>query len=76
MGWVWVKMGINGAFGVTKRKDNEKRVVDFRAERELVVGHMCLKNRNLHRCIRVTRVREGMEIMSITDLVLVKRDMI
>ena len=48
----------------------------FCEERDLCVGNTYFEHRSLHKYTRVSRGREGVEIKSIIDLVLVKRDML
>ena len=48
----------------------------FCAERELCVGNMYFKHMSLHKYTRVARGQDGVEVKSMIDLVLVKRDML
>ena len=65
---------ITGALGVPGENCNESG--GFCAERELCVGNTYFKHRCLHKYTRVVRDQDGMEINSMVDLVLVKRDML
>ena len=77
-GWIGdrIRDGITGAFGVPRENDNGRRVVELRAEMGLCVGKTYFKHRSLHKYTRVVRGRDGVEIKSLIDLVLVKRDML
>ena len=48
----------------------------FCAERGLCVGNTYLKNRSLHKYTRVARGQGGVEVNSLLDLALVKKDML
>ena len=56
--------------------DNGRRVVEVCAERGLCVSNTYFKHRSLHKYTRVARGQDGVEIKSMIDLVLVKRDML
>ena len=71
-----ITAGITGAFGVPGENDNDRKVVEFCAERGLCVGNTYLKQRSLRQYTRVARGQERMEIKNMIDLVLVKRDML
>ena len=77
-GWIgdMTRAGITGAFGVPGENDNGRRIVVFSAERGLYVGKAFFKHRSLHKYTRVARGRDGVEIKSMIDLVLVRRDML
>ena len=77
-GWIGdrTRDGIEGAFGDPGENDNGRRVVVFCAERGLYVGSTYFKHRILHKYTRVARGRDGVEIKSMVDLALVKRDML
>ena len=61
---------IIGAFGVSGKSENEKRMLaDFCAER-------CLCVANIYKYTRVLRGRGGMKIMRMIDLFLVKRNIL
>ena len=51
-------------------------VAEFCTERGLCMSNTYFKHRNLHKYTRVARGQDGMEIKSMIDLVLVKRDML
>ena len=53
-----------------------EKVVDYCEERGLCVGNTYFKHRSLHMYTRAARVQNGVEIKSIIDLVLVKRDIL
>ena len=77
-GWIGDKMraGITGTFGVSGENDNVRRVMEFCAERGLCVGNAYCKHSSFHKYTRVARVQDGVEVKSMTDLVLVKRYML
>ena len=78
-GWIReerTRASITGAFVVPGENDNGRRIVDFCSERGLCVGNTYFKNRSLHKYTRITRRQDGVEIKSMIDLVLVKRDML
>ena len=50
--------------------------MEFCAERGLCVGNTYFKHRNLHKYTRVARGQDRVELKSMIDLVLVKRDML
>ena len=74
-GWIEdrTRAGITGGFRVTG--ENVRRVVEFCVERGLCVGNTYFKHRSLHKYTRVARGQDGVEIKSMINLVLVKRDM-
>ena len=51
-------------------------MVEFCEERGLCVGTTYFKHRSLHKYTRVARGRDGVEIKSMIDLVLMKSDML
>ena len=55
---------------------NGRRVVEYCAERGLCVGNTYFKHRSLHKYTRVAKGQDGMEVKSMIDLVLVKKDML
>ena len=71
-----MRAGITGAFGVPEENDNGRRVVEFCAERELCVGNTYFKHRNLHKYTRAPRGQDRVEVQSMIDLVLEKKDML
>ena len=62
--------------GVPGENDNGRRVVKFSAERGLCVGNTYFKHMSLHKYSRVTKGQDGVEIKSMIDMVLVKRDIL
>ena len=50
--------------------------MEFYEKRGLCVGNTYFKHRGLHKYTRKARGREGVEIKSMIDLLLVKRDML
>ena len=67
---------IIGSFRVPGENDNGRRVVEFCTERGLCVGNTYSKHRSLHKYTRVARDKDGVEVKSMIDLVLVKKDML
>ena len=51
-------------------------MVEFCAEKGLCVGNTHFMLRSLHKYTRVARSQDGVEIKSMMDLLLVKRDML
>ena len=54
-----------------QKNDNGRRVIDFCAERGF-----CVEHKSLHKCTRVIRGQDEMELLSMIDLVLVKKDIL
>ena len=77
-GWIRDKVGASatGAFGVPGENDSERRVVEFCTERRLCVGNTYFKHKSWLKYTRVARGQDGVEVMSIIDPVLVKKDML
>ena len=75
-GWIGdrIRAGITGAFGVLE--ENDKRVKEFCAERGLCVGNIYFKHRSLRKYTRVARGQGRVEVKSMIDLVLMKKDMV
>ena len=63
-GWIGdrKRAGIIGAFGVPGKSDNDKRIVEFYAERGLCVGNTYFKHSSLHKCRMVARVESAVEV--------------
>ena len=70
----WIRDGINDAFGVPGENDNGKGVPEFCAERGLCVSNTYFKYRSLHKYTRVAKGQNGVEVKSMIDLVLAKKD--
>ena len=68
--------GVFGVFGVPVENYNGRRVVEFCAERWLCVGSTYFEDKSLHKYMRVARCKDGVEVKSKIDLILVKRDML
>ena len=51
-------------------------MVEFCAERGLCMSNTYFKHRSLHKYTRVVMGQDGVEIKSMTDLVLVKKDIV
>ena len=77
-GWVGDKMkvGITGAFGVPGYNDNGRRVTYICAEIGLCVGNTSFDHKSLQKYTRVARHQDRVEIMSIIDLVIMKKDIL
>ena len=67
---------IIGRFGVPRENDNGRRAIDFCSERGLCMGDTYFENKSLYKYTRMTRGQDGAEVKNITDLVLVKNDML
>ena len=63
-------------FGIPGENDEERRVMEFYAERGLCVGNTYFEHKSLHKYTRVAREQDGIEVKSMIDLVLVKKDML
>ena len=70
-----VRGGITGAFGVPGENENGRRVVEFYAERGVCVcvDNTYFEHKSLH---KYTRGQDGVEVKSMTDLMMVKKDML
>ena len=55
-----------------EKKNNGKRVIDFCAERGLSVSNTYFEHKSLQKYTSMSRGQDGVEIMSITDPLLVK----
>ena len=55
---------------------NGRRVEEFCAETGLCVGNTYFEHKNLHKYTRVVRGQDGVEVKSMIDLMLVKKDML
>ena len=71
-----MKTDIIDAFGVPGENENGRRVAEFCAERELCVGNTYFEHKNLHKYTRVVRSQDGVEVKSMTDMMLVKKYML
>ena len=74
--WRWTRAAITGVFGVLRENDKGRRVVEFGAERRLCMGTIYFKSKSLHRYTKVAMGQDGVEVKNMTDLVLVKKDML
>ena len=77
-GWIGdrTRAGITGAFGVPRENDNGRRVVKLCEKNGICEGTTHFKHRSLHKYTRVAMGRDNVEIKSMIDLVLVKRNML
>ena len=64
---------VYGGFGVPGENDIGSRVIDFCTERGFFVCNSYFEHKLSHKYTRVVRGQDGMEIMKIIDLVLVKK---
>ena len=71
-----MRTGITGAFRVLGENENGRRVAKFCAERWLCVGNTYYEHKNLHKYTRVAKSQDGVEVKSMIDLVLVKKDIL
>ena len=51
-------------------------MVEFWAEKELCVGNTYFKRRSLYKYTRVARGQHGVEVKSMIDMMLVKKDLL
>ena len=51
-------------------------MVEFYAERELCMGNTYFEHRSLHKYTRVARGQDGMEVKTMIDLALKRKDML
>ena len=72
----WVRAGITDGFGVSGENDNSRRVVQFCVERGMCVSNIYFEHRSLRNYMKVAWGQERVEVKSMIDLVLVKRDML
>ena len=63
-------------FGIQEKNGNGRRVVEFCAEWGLGMINIYFKHKSLHKYTRVPRGQDGIEIKSMIDLVLLKKDML
>ena len=71
-----MRASIAGTFGVPGENDNGRKVMEFYAERGLCIGNTYFKHRSLDKYTRVSRGQDRVEVRSMIDLVLVKKDML
>ena len=67
-----LRVGITSTFVILEENNSEKRLIEYCAERRLCVVNTYLKYKSLHKYNMVARCLDGMEIMIIADLVLLK----
>ena len=74
--WIGDRMraGITGTFRVPGENENGRRLMEFCGERGMCVGNT--SNTSFHKYTRVARGQDGVEVKSMIDLVLVKKDML
>ena len=77
-GWIEdrTRDGVTGAFGVPGENDNGGRVEEFYAERGLCVGSTYIKHMSLHKYTRAAKCQNGVEVKSMINPVVVKKDML
>ena len=77
-GWIGdrTRVDITSTFGALGENNNGRRVVKFCDERGLCVGNTYFKHTSLHKYTRVARGQDGVDVKSMIDLVLVKKDML
>ena len=71
-----MRVAISGGFRVPGEYDNGRRVIDFCAEKGLSASNAYFEHKSLHKYTRVARGQDGVEVISMIDLVLVKKDML
>ena len=69
-------MSITGAFGVPGENDNGRRVLEFCSEWGLCMGNTFFNPKSLHKYTRLARCHDGVQVKSLIDLELVKKDML
>src|SRR5678815_2301140 len=74
-GWIGdqKRNGITGGFGVVGENENGRKVMDFCEERGMCVSNTFFKHKSIHKYTRVGVGRDGIEVKSMIDLVLVKK---
>ena len=65
-----------GVYGDSRENENVRRLVEISAERMLCVGNIYVESKSLHKYARVARGQDEVEVKSMIDLVLMKRDML
>ena len=77
-GWIEdrIRAGITGAFEVSGENNKAGREKELCGERGLCVGTTYFEHRSLHKCTRLARSQDGVEVKGMIDLVLVKKDML
>ena len=77
-GWLAgrLRVGKTGAFGILGENNKERGIFDSCAERGLCVGNTYFKHKSLQKYTKVARTQDRVEEMNMTDLVLVKKDML
>jgi hypothetical protein len=77
-GWIGDQKrdGITGGFGVEGVNENGRRVIDFCGENGMCVCNTFFDHKSVHKYTRVGKSRDGTEVKSMIDLVLVKKDML
>ena len=77
---LWVedrtKVGITYGFSGARENCNRWRVADFCAERGLCVDNTHFEHKGLHKCTRVAKSQNGVEVIDMTNLVFVKKNML
>ena len=63
-------------FGILGENDDGRRMMELCAERRMCVGNTYFKHRSLHKYTRVARGRDGAEVKSMTNMVLVMKYML
>ena len=77
-GWIGDRKrdGIIGGFGVEGENENGRRVIDFCVERGMCVCNTFFDHKSVHKYTRVGTGRDGTEVKSLIDVVLVKKEML
>ena len=77
-GWIGerVKSSITGTFGVPGKNGSGRRVVEICVQRGLCIGNIYFEHKSLHKYTRVARGQDGVEVKSMINLVLVKKDLL
>jgi hypothetical protein len=77
-GWIGDRKrdGVTGDFGVEGENENGKKVIDFCVDKGMCVCNTFFSHKNVHKYTRVGVDRDGNEVKSMIDLVLVKKEML
>ena len=62
--------------GVPGERDNGRKVIDFFADRGMCVGNTYSQDKSLRKYTRMARDEDGVEVMSMIDLMMVKKVML
>jgi hypothetical protein len=77
-GWIGDRKrdGITGGYGVEWENENGMRVIDFCVDKGMCVCNTFFDHKSVHKYTRVGKDRDGAEVKSMIDVVLVKKEML